>query len=148
MGFEAPETGLYPVVFDAGGNYVQITQSTTPVNVTSEAGAIPFYFALGRLCFYVPEGSKELGIKVFGQGQGEAIKATLYDPQGNAVQEKDNIVQAHLFDVTLKEASKGEAWSIEFARPSGTTMEDFSVDILGIPPLLAPSPEALLRPVK
>ncbi len=146
VGFTAPETGLYRIDFNPGGNNVSIGECTHPVNVTAEKGAIPFFFALGRLYLYVPEGATEFGVKVFGQGPGEAIKVGLHNPEGELVQEQDNIVQAYLFDVTLDEPSRGETWMLEFSRPTGTTMEDFSVDILGIPPLLAPSPEALLKP--
>lgn len=61
-------------------------------------------------------------------------------------EEADNIVTAHQFEVTLPQPSAGEAWSLRLSMPTKLPMEDYYVDLRGIPPLLAGSRDALLRP--
>ena len=59
---------------------------------------------------------------------------------------RDNIAQTYVLSAALDPPSPGAIWSLRLARPSGMTMEDFYVTPLGVPPLLAPSREAVLEP--
>lgn len=146
--FTAPETGLYTLRSDAGANCAFYTTSTHPFNLGGESGAIHLIGSTGTLFFYVPAGTKEFGLRLRGEGVGEGIKATLLNPAGEAVAEKDNIVRTDMLSVELPQPSQGEVWSLRLEKPSAVAMEDYFLEPLGIPPLLAPSRECLLRPVR
>ena len=147
VAFTAPETGLYRITADPGRNHVLVSGTSHLMNVAGEEDAINLYISPGEYYFWVPAGTKEFGIRVFGEGIGEAVKAALQDPAGKVVEEVDNAAQTHQFEVTLPAPSKGEAWCLRLARPSKAAMEDHFVDLRGVPPFLAPTKEALLRPV-
>jgi len=144
--FAAPETGAYTVKLNAGANYVRMGESTHRMCITGAGSPIRFLSTVTKLYFYVPAGLREFGVKLFGEGSGEGVKATLYNPAGEMVGEQDNITRAHQFDVTLPAASEGEIWCLAMAKPSGVHMEDHYVDLLGLPSVMSTSPEALLRP--
>jgi hypothetical protein len=144
--FAAPETGAYTVKLNAGANYVRMGESTHRMCITGAGSPIRFLSTVAKLYFYVPAGLREFGVKLFGEGSGEGVKATLYNPAGEMVGEQDNITRAHQFDVTLPAASEGEIWCLAMAKPSGVHMEDHYVDLLGLPSVMSTSPEALLRP--
>ncbi len=74
------------------------------------------------------------------------MKAALLNPAGNQVEEKDNIGQALQFLAADKAASRGEIWSLRFDKPTAGVLEDFYVQLQGIPPLLSPTPGELLKP--
>jgi hypothetical protein len=52
----------------------------------------------------------------------------------------------HQFEVNRPERSPGETWSLRLSRPSRLVMEDHYVDLRGIPPLVATSRDAVLKP--
>ena len=58
----------------------------------------------------------------------------------------DNLAQVYVLSATLAQPSTGEIWSLKLAKPSAVAMEDFHVTPLGVPPFLAPSKEAMLKP--
>lgn len=146
VAFTTPETGLYRIAADPGLNYLQVTASSHPLLLSGEGEPVHFYATVGELFFWVPAGTTEFGVRVFGEGLGEAIKAALVDPTGKVVEEVDNAAQTHQFEVALPQPSPGEAWSLRLSRPSQLFLEDHSVDLRGIPPLLAVSRAALLKP--
>jgi hypothetical protein len=45
-------------------------------------------------------------------------------------------------------AAQGETWRVKLSKATTLFLEDNYVDLLGIPPFLAPSPEAVLAPEK
>jgi hypothetical protein len=56
------------------------------------------------------------------------------------------VAQMRQFEVTLSKPSLGESWSLRLARPKHLVMEDHFVDLRGVPPLLAVTRDALLKP--
>ncbi|MBN1442656.1 MAG: right-handed parallel beta-helix repeat-containing protein [Planctomycetes bacterium] len=146
VAFAAPETGVYRVDCEPGANCVQITSSTHPISLSSEPRPIPFYATTGRFFFWVPDRAEEFAVRMVGQDGGESLKATLIDPAGKIVQSADNILQVHQFTVELPAASPaaGAVWSLLIERPSAGRMEDYRVSLLGVPPLLAGSADAVL----
>ena len=76
------------------------------------------------------------------------MKAALHDPAGNEVEERDNISQAHQFVAAPKDSSGGDIWSLSFDKAATGVLEDFYVQFQGVPPVLAPMREELLRPAK
>ncbi len=148
VGFIAPETGVYRVSFDPGANRFQIANASNPMALLLEEGAVNLIHSPGSFSFYVPPGTTEFGVRVAGQGPGEAIKAALIDPQGEVFGEVDNQFQTHQFEVELDRPSEGEVWTLRLDRPSGSTWEDHYVDLRGVPPLLAPAGTTLLVPAQ
>jgi len=146
ISFTAPETGLYALRSDAGANYAYYTSSTHPFNLCYAGAATHCISSTGTLLFTVPAGTKEFGLRLYGEGLGEGIKATLMNAQGEVVETKDNITRTDQLVVELAQPSPGETWSVKLEKPSGVAMEDFYLDPVGIPPLLAPAKECLLKP--
>ena len=56
----------------------------------------------------------------------------------------NNITQAHQFLATPKDT--GEIWSLRFDKPTTGVLEDFYMQLQGVPPLLSPTREGLLKP--
>ncbi len=146
--FQAPATGVYRIESDSGGNYLRVVRSSHPVSLTAETEPIHLISTGGRLYFYVPAGTKEFGVKVAGEGLGEGVKATLYEPAGKQVSQKDDVTQAQQFEIASPAASQGEIWSLQTERASHVYLEDYYIQLLGIPPLVTASPEAVLSQAK
>jgi hypothetical protein len=146
--FKAPATGLFHVAVASDGNFARLLGSSHPISLDAQRQPIHLIGTLGRLFFYVPAGTREFGIKVFGEGLGEGVKATLCDAAGRTVGQKDDVAQAQQFEIALPEPSKGEIWSLKTEHATHLVLEDYSIELLGIPALVAPSPEAILAPRK
>jgi hypothetical protein len=144
--FTPPATGIYRITATADPNQARFMASSHPINLTAEKEPVHFISSVGEVFLYVPAGTTEFGVRVNGEGFAEGVKATLCDPTGKVVEEKDNIAQACVLSATLAQPSTGEIWSLKLAKPSAVTMEDFDVTPLGVPPFLAPSKEAMLKP--
>lgn len=148
LAFKATETGVYRIPIKAGANKFQVTACNRPVCVSGEHAPIPFIWAVGTYYFFVPQGTTEFGVKVLGQGSGEAVDAAVIDPSGKQVWEYANITTPEQYVGRPTPEQTGKAWQIRFAKPKNTTMEDFSLQLQGIPPLVSGAAEALLKPAK
>lgn len=146
--FPAQETGAYKIVCEAASSTVSIHSSTQRLCASSEMRPIHFFGTSGEYFFWVPGGTREFNLKITGGNSAERVKASLHDATGALVESNDNIGRPHRFAVTRSPTGEGEAWSIRLAKPAEGVLEDFYVELLGLPPLLAGSREALLRPVK
>ena len=82
----------------------------------------------------------------YGEGRGEAIKATVFDPAGKPVWERDRITLPQMFSQEIQPTDTDRVWRLQLSRATGITCEDNYVDIRGIPPLLARDPRGLLKP--
>jgi len=149
IAFRAPASGVYRVAVDARQNRMALVSSTHPACLAGEGGPVRLIHSAGNYYFHVPAGTREFAVRVAGEGMGEAVRAELLDPAGEVVQEADDVVQTHQFEI-LRETppAVGETWCLRLSRPSTIAWEDHAVDLRGIPPLLAPSPEALLVPAE
>src|SRR5690606_9460473 len=116
--------------------------------LSSEGGSIRLFATTGDFFFYVPAGTREFGVKIYGEGLGEGVKASLYGPDGKLIEEKDDIAAAHQMTIELPQTSKGDVYKVELKKPGKLFLEDHYIDLLGVPPLLAPSKEALLVPAE
>ncbi|MEO6785392.1 MAG: hypothetical protein ABI318_04595, partial [Chthoniobacteraceae bacterium] len=146
--FKATERGAYTIICDPQNWAATVSSPTSRVCLYAQSSLVHFLSTTGRYFFWVPPGTKEFAIKVSGEGAAESVKAALFDPAGNAVEEKDNIAQAHQFVAVPKDAAHGEIWSLQLDKPSTGVLEDCYVQLQGIPPLLSPTREGLLKPVK
>ncbi|MFW6438177.1 MAG: right-handed parallel beta-helix repeat-containing protein, partial [Armatimonadota bacterium] len=144
--FTALETGFYELQANPGSKYMSYRESTHPINLTTDGAPLGLISGGGTLYVWVPEGYEEFGIVATGEGAGEGVKVALYDPEGELVQEEDNVTAAVMLHADLEAPSRGEAWRLDISRASEVYFEDHSVSVRGVPPLLAPSPEALFMP--
>ncbi len=145
--FTAEEAGAYRILCEPGGSTAQVSSTTHRVCLYSERGIFHFLAATGEYFFYVPPGVSEFGIKVSGGNDAERVKAAVYDPTGKKVEEKDSIAQTHQFVITRADSSRGDVWSLRLDRPSQGVLEDFFVQLQGIPPVLSWTREALLKSI-
>ena len=148
VAFVAPETGLYHVAFNPGTNRCRLVNASNPMAVVIGDHPLKLILSPGRFAFHVPAGTDMFGVRVAGQGAGEAIRATLIDPHGEVFGEVDNQFKMHQFEVQGPRASEGGEWTLQLGAPSDTTWEDHSLDLRGVPALLVPAGAPLLVPVQ
>ncbi|MBD3292638.1 MAG: hypothetical protein GF393_06910 [Armatimonadia bacterium] len=146
VAFTAAETGVYRVSFNPGTNRCRLADASNPMAAVIGENPLKLILSAGRLAFWVPPGTETFGVRVAGQGAGEAIKATLIDPDGEVFGTVDNQFSLYQFEVDGPEASQGGEWTLVLEAPSNTTWEDHSVELRGVPPLLAPAGAPLLVP--
>ncbi len=104
-----------------------------------------FFGRPGIFYFYVPAGVADCCVLVAGSG-GERVKATIYNPAGEVAGTADDICLAHRFFIHRDDASRGEIWLLRTEPPSHYYFEDYTVDLLGIPPILSTTIDGLLAP--
>jgi hypothetical protein len=148
VSFKAPVTGVYRITAEPKQNRLSFKSSTHPLSLLEDKAPIRLIHSAGEYFFWVPKGATTFGIRVAGESVGEAIGAKLVDATGKVVQEVDNAVQTHQFEVDLPAPSAGEIWSLRLAKPTASTWEDHYVTLRGVLPLLAPSREAVLIPAE
>ncbi len=148
VSFTAPETGVYSLLVNPTRNRLRITQTTHRLNLNGEGGSVRLIHGGGDYHFWVPEGTTEFAVRVCGEGAGEAIRAMLISPDGEIVEEVDNTAAAYQFEVEQPADTLGRVWVVRIAKPTAMPWEDHYIDLRGVPPILAPSREALLVPVQ
>jgi len=149
IAFEAADAGLYRILFEPGPGWFDLDSGGRSTAACAASGPIQFFghSALGEYYFYVPEGVRDFYAEVSGQGN-ERVKATLYDASGAEVETRDQISVAHAFVVRRDDATAGEIWRLHLERPSEFGLEDYAVDLFGVPPILASDKASLLMPVR
>jgi hypothetical protein len=143
--FVADETGAFRITCDAGSATVTLSKCTHRFCLFAGEGTFHFLGTVGEFFFLAPKGVREFGVKVMGGDGTELVKVTVRDGVGQIVAERDNIALGQ-FAITRENEESDEIFSIKFERPSIGILEDFFVQLQGIPPLLAPVREALLKP--
>ncbi|MDT7893033.1 MAG: right-handed parallel beta-helix repeat-containing protein [Armatimonadota bacterium] len=143
--FVADETGAFRITCDAGNATVTLSKCTHRFCLFAGEGTFHFLGTVGEFFFLVPKGVREFGVKVMGGDGTELVKVTVRDGVGRVVAERDNIALGQ-FAITRENEESDEIFSVKFERPSIGVLEDFFVQLQGIPPLLAPVKEALLKP--
>lgn len=141
--FTASETGVYTIDVEVGSHSVAMRGCNAPVAINGEK-AVHLVHNVGSLYFYIPEGTKEFGVKVFGAG-AECVKATLFDPAGNQVWQQDSISSAVGYFTDEGKTPSAGVWRIHFDRPSQGVLEDNGFILFGIPTLPGPNPDGLLK---
>ena len=105
-----------------------------------------FFGSGGNFYFVVPAGVRNFCVLASGEG-GERVKASLYDASDKLVKTQDDINLDYKFIVSRPDASQTEIWRLKTGRPSHYYFEDYSIDLLGVPPILSRKKECLLEPV-
>lgn len=126
----APKGGTYQLVMSDGGGNTQV-QAPESVAFTIEASAT---YTPGRsrrnvYWFYVPKGTKTIGVLASG-------RSDFYDPHGTKVFQTDR--ELKYASIPVPPGSDGQAWMVD--NFFGT------LQLLTVPPYLAPTPQQLLLP--
>jgi hypothetical protein len=140
--FQAGQAGPHRLVCEPGNSTVQIISCNLPICLYSEQAPFHLLGTTGAVYFCVPAGVQEFAVRISGEGEGESVRATVYDAAGRTVGEEDSI-QAHQFLLHHPSTAGTEIWRLQLAKPSQGIVEDYYVQLQGIPPLLATRPEAL-----
>lgn len=147
ISFNVKEAGVQIIEIEPGPGWFDLKPSQPGVAMLALDG--PFHLfgktGLGTYYFYVPAGTSEFYAEVAGDG-AERVKASVYDAAGELFETQDQINIAHKFIVSRKDTSKGEIWSIKTGKATDFTLEDFRIDLIGIPPIMSTEKGSLLAP--
>ncbi|MDO4570995.1 MAG: right-handed parallel beta-helix repeat-containing protein [Planctomycetia bacterium] len=136
----APVAGIY--TFRANGMPHSFLLKSANVPTAFNARQLQLISTVGTCYFYVPEGTKEFGLKIAGQDQ-ERVGVLVEDPAGVVRFAHDGIDSLRVF-YPEGEPTPG-VWKLTFKRPDTGVLEDFSLSLQAIPPLVSPSPAGLLK---
>lgn len=131
--FTAAEAGFYTLDVDVGANAFALLEANVPVAFDAIKRAVGLIASSGSLYVPVPQGTAVFAFGVAGEGDGEAVKATVADPSGKTVWERGGIIQIERCMVTDEAAKAGGLWQVTLGRPSHGGFEDFHVEALGVP---------------
>lgn len=146
--FQATETGAYTVRIETKGPTATLNSDSNRVCLHAPRGKLHLLGTTGTYFFCVPAGTQAFAVKVSGDNAGERVKAALRDPSGKIVAEADSIFETRQFVATPLNPAQDEIWSLRLDRPATGVLEDFFVQLQGLPPVLAHAKEALLKPVR
>ena len=134
--FTAEQTGVFRIVCQPGQHTVRMVSSTHPVLIAGHEGLIHLLGTTGDFVFWVPPGTKEFGLRVKGEGEGERVSATVFDSSGKKQWQRPNIGPAQSLHVKREAPAPGELWRLQLSRPSVGVLEDVYLDFRGIPAVL------------
>jgi hypothetical protein len=146
--FRPKETGAYTIRCAPKTGTATVNAPHGRVCLFGPRGKLHLLGTTGEYFFCVPAGTREFAVKITGDNASERVKAALRDPAGKTTVEEDNIVQARQFVAAPLNPARDEIWSLRFDKPSGGVLEDFFVQLQGLPPVLSHSKEALLKPIR
>lgn len=149
LSMDAGETGAQIIEVEPGAGWFDIKTDRQGLAILALDGPVHLMgrLGLGTLYFYVPAGVSEFYVQAAGQGS-ERVKVSVYDGQGKLFEEKDALCVVHKFIVTRKDPSKGEIWSLKSEKAADFLLEDFYIDLIGVPPIFAPDKKSLLIPAE
>jgi hypothetical protein len=142
--FQAPQTGVYTIRCQPGKHTMRMVWCTHPVALGGVRGRFHFIGTAAELCFRVPDGTRELGVRVIGEGEGERVSATLLYPSGKVAWKQDDIGASQSY--RAGGAPAAGVWKIRLARPKTGAFEDHYLELRGVVPVVAFHPDALLVP--
>lgn len=146
--FVAPETGAYHISCDPKANFVSVHSTSHQLCLSSGGQPIRLMAATGDFFFWVPADVEQWAVMIIGGGSGEAVNATLYNPSGKKVWDKQSIEKQTFFVGNRRKSHSGELWRLNLNKPTKGFFEDHSVQLLGVPSVLSLTPEAMLVPAK
>ncbi len=141
-------TGAWRIVCRSASAGIQLVSTTQRVCLYTRQPAFSFFATRGELFFWVPPGLELCAVRLAGANADERVKAALYNPSGQKMEEADDIASMHQFVIRRPPDAEGEVWSIHVGAPTKGVLEDFYLELQGIAPVLALQREALLRPQK
>lgn len=140
VAFTAAAAGLHRIEAGGGTCVFRIRSPTHGLCVAADRRPAHFFGVTGDFAFPVPAGTTGFAVRMVGSGDGEGVKASIVDPSGCAVQTQDNIARPHVFLAVPPVGTEDARWRLRVERPSKLALEDYSVQLFGIPPVLVPAP--------
>jgi hypothetical protein len=110
--------------------------ANVPVVFDTAKKAVGFVGSAGSLFAALPKGTGVFAFGVAGEGEGEAVKATVIDPAGHTVWTRGAVTRMERFTATGGEGAAGGLWQLKLERPSTGRFEDFRAELLGVPAYL------------
>jgi len=144
--FTAAETGSYRIVCQPGTHTVRVLAATHPICIAGWGGQIHLLGTTGEWFFRVPSGTREFGIRVRGEGDGERVSAAVFDATGKLRWQRQNIGPAQSLHIQRDPAQQDEIWRLRLTRPTLGVLEDVYLDFRAIPAVIALHADDLLRP--
>lgn len=141
--FTPEKTGLYKLVVDSGGNSFVLRTANVPVALDTSVKPAALIASKGSLYLPIAEGTDLFALEIAGSGDAEAVKATVFTPEGKQIWSADNIIEVDRFTANHGEGKKGGLWQIKLDRPSEGCFEDFCVSALGVPGFLFLHPQRI-----
>lgn len=135
--FAVVEAGLHRIEAGGGPCAFRIRSATSGLCVATDLRPVHFFCSAGEYALRVPAGVGPFAVRVVGSG-GEGVKASILDPSGRVVQTQDDISRPAVLRVERSATPNDEVWRLRLERPSTLSLEDYSLQILGIPPVLVP----------
>jgi hypothetical protein len=131
--FAAAEPGFYVLEVDVGHNAFALESANVPVALDATKRAVGLIASAGSLFVPVPKDTGVFAFGVAGEGEGESVRASVFDPSGAAVWTKDGITQMERFTSGEGQGAAGGLWQLEVGKPGRGGFEDFRVEALGVP---------------
>lgn len=141
--FTPDKTGVYQLSVDSGGNSFALKEASVPVAFDTSVNSVGLIGSKGSLYLPVAEGTDLFAIEIAGQGEAEAVKASVFSPEGKLVWSNDTITEVERYTANQGEGRKGGLWRVELDRPAKGVFEDFNVSALGVPGLLFLDPQRI-----
>jgi hypothetical protein len=134
----APASGFYRLDADAGANAFLLTSANVPVALAALDGPVKFIGSEGVLSLPVPPGTELFAVDVAGSGDREGVRCTLVTPGKTVAWQHDAITGIQRYTGGQDAEASSGLWKIRLMKPAaeGLAFEDFSVDVLGVPPFL------------
>ena len=110
---------------------------------------LPLCQRAARLHFLVPPGAASFEVRVSGTGAGEGLLLKVLDPDGRTVAERDTECgKGFALRLEVPPQHRGKAWSVTCHKPRKGIFEDARLALVGVPPFVSESREALLVPAR
>ena len=147
VSMDYPATGEFAIDVPAAGFYSLNVKLSPRQTFTLAACDAPVAIALlddnaqslfNHVCslhFAVPSGGA-FAFHAAGQGFSERVGVTLYDPSGARAAEDGKVLNWRRFAPPKPAAG---LWRVSLSKPSEGTLEDYCIDLTGIPAFLFPS---------
>lgn len=141
----ATEEGVYALVALCHANAFAVSTQHRYFGYIVSGRGLSIVSHARRLFFYVPKGMRRFKLHVSPGGGVEHCDLEIYNPNGSVM--KRIALASGAIEVTVPEGQDGKCWSFKLLPPSkkGFVFEDVTVHLNAkIPPILSPSPEALI----
>jgi len=148
--FRASESGVHIIKFELKNGWFDSKikpESDVGLALVALDDRIHVFRDAVALYFYVPAGVRDFVVRVAGEGS-ERVKASLYDADGGLVESRENISIPSKFVVSRQGDAKCEVWKLKTQRSPKHSMEDYYIDLIGVPPIFAMDKASLLAPVE
>ena len=130
---EVPAGGFYLLEADVGNHAFELTASSAPVAVEVSGAPQSILASTAKMGFRV-SGSSAVALGFAGADKVERVHATVRDPSGRVMFDKDRILDWEIYR-TPDDAAQG-LWSVELSPPADSPYEDNYLAILGGQPEL------------